>query len=145
MEEIYKDVKGYEGYYQISNYGNIRSLAREVKTSKGGLFPVKEKILKPRMESQGYVMNALQKDGKFKNKKVHHLVWDAFGDGTEISYPNFIIDHIDQNRANNRIDNLRIVNNRENQFNRKDSVEFRGAYYRKDSNNYYSKIQYNKK
>ena len=61
MEEIWKDVKGYEGLYQVSNMGRVRSLSR----IDGNNHPVKERIMKPSMSS-GYLYVGLRKQGKQK-------------------------------------------------------------------------------
>ena len=52
--EIWKDVKGYEGYYEVSNIGNVRSVDRMVKHSKGGLRIYKDKMLVPNKSVDGY-------------------------------------------------------------------------------------------
>lgn len=52
--EIWKDIKGYEGYYQVSNMGRIKSVARERKTKGGGLYQIKELIKKQELSKRGY-------------------------------------------------------------------------------------------
>lgn len=102
MEEIWKDIEGFEGIYQVSNLGRIKSL-------KFG----KEKIRK--IHNNGFKNTVtLCKNGKFKNYKVHQLVAQAFipnpDNRTEI-------DHIDTNTSNNRVENLRWVTHKENMNN----------------------------
>ena len=70
MEEIWKDIKGYEGIYQVSNLGRVKSLHHN-----------KEKILKNRLGANGYYSVALNKNGKIKYLGVHRLVAIAFVDG----------------------------------------------------------------
>ena len=81
-EEIWKDVVGYEGLYQISSLGRLKSLERTVKhiskAGKKGLSVKKEKILKCAKDACGYMHARLAKDGKFTLYKVHHLVASAF-------------------------------------------------------------------
>ena len=101
MKEIWKDIPGYEGIYQVSNLGRVKSLERiimgrwhEVKT--------KEKILKPRI-TNGYLRLQLFKSNKAKNFFLHRLVAMAF-----ISNPNNYIEinHKDENHFNNNVNNL---------------------------------------
>ena len=90
--EVWKDIKGYEGTYQVSSYGRVKSL-------KYG----KERILKSRVNSYGYLHLNLCKNGKSYNKKIHRLIAEAF-----IPNPKNLpeINHKDENKLNNNIDNL---------------------------------------
>lgn len=104
MEEIWKDIKGYEGLYQVSNLGRVKSLERILKhkTTYGGTYTVKEKILKPK-EDKGYYRYSLSNSGKNKLFFGHRLVAEAF-----IPNPQhyLIVNHKDENPHNNRADNL---------------------------------------
>ena len=102
MEEIWKDIKGYEGVYQVSNLGNVKSVERFVKHSCGGNKVVKEKILKTGKRA-GYYSVLLSKEGVHKNFCVHRLVAEAFLDN-----PNNLpcVNHKDENKTNNYVDNL---------------------------------------
>lgn len=89
--EIWKDIKGYEGLYQVSNLGNIKSLFRY------------KKILKPTKNTLGYLKVSLYKDKKIKVMSVHRLVAEAFLENTN----NFTdINHKDGNKTNNKVENL---------------------------------------
>lgn len=90
-KEIWKDIEGYEGFYQVSNLGNVRSLNYG---NKGFV-----KNLKPRIVKDGYYMVNL----KNKNYQIHQLVAKAF-----ISNPNNYVEinHKDENKHNNCADNL---------------------------------------
>lgn len=94
MEEIWKDIKGYEDLYQISNMGNVRSL----NYSRTG----KTEILRPGSD-RGYLCVGLCKNGKAKTYRVHRLVAQAF-----IPNPDELpcINHIDEDKTNNRVENL---------------------------------------
>lgn len=95
MEEEWKDVKGYEGYYKVSNYGRVMSLNYQ----KRGY----SQILKPKINNSGYEHYQLHKEGKFKDFLAHRLVADCFipkEDGKDL------INHKDENPRNNRVDNL---------------------------------------
>lgn len=99
MIEIWKDIKGYESDYQASNLGNIRSL-------KNG----KELLLKPSVKDNLYRAVSLWKNNKATNKYVHKLVWEAFNGETDLK-----VDHIiEGNKSNNRLDNLQVLNHRDN-------------------------------
>ena len=102
MKEIWKDIEGYAGLYQVSNYGNIKSLSRVVKNAYG-IHRTEEKILKPQMKKKGYFQIQLSKDGKQKHYQVHRLVALAFVPNIN-NYP--CINHKDENKSNNHVNNL---------------------------------------
>lgn len=77
--EIWKDIENYEGFYQVSNLGRVRSLERDVYSLNGKLaYHTKEKILVPVFNNRGYACVHLYKNGKMKNMLVHRLVALAF-------------------------------------------------------------------
>ena len=92
VEEIWKDIKGYEGRYKVSNFGRVKSLLGR-----------KEKILKPLNQSKGYYKVILYKENKGENRCIHRLVAETF-----ISNPKNKIDvnHKDGNKHNNNVNNL---------------------------------------
>lgn len=94
MQEIWKDVVGFEGYYKVSNLGNVLSLRRKYSG---------EHLMSPSLDSLGYAVVCLRKNGYKGNKKVHRLVAEAFIPNTD-NLPQ--INHKDENKANNRVDNL---------------------------------------
>jgi hypothetical protein len=106
--EIWKDIKGYEGLYQISNEGRVKALSRVVKSRWGTPKPLKEKEIREIVDSLGYSRLSLSKDGKVKAHKIHRLVAEAFlvGEGQ--------INHIDGNKQNNHVSNLEFCTQREN-------------------------------
>lgn len=97
MEEIWKDIPSYEGFYQASNLGNIRNK--------------KCHILKPQKDHRGYLQVLLYKDKKPKCFRIHRLVWLAFKgpipEGMEIN-------HLDECKTNNNLENLSLVTRTEN-------------------------------
>ena len=99
MGEIWKDIQNYEGSYQVSNYGRVKSLSRV--DSRGNKR--NEKILKGRKNRQGYYDVALCKNGKQKFCRINRLVAQAFIPNPN-NYP--VINHIDGNKANNYVNNL---------------------------------------
>lgn len=110
MQEIWKDIDGYEGIYKISNLGRVKSLRMYA----GNRYKYREKILKPRISSQGYERVSLRKEGKTKDFLVHILVGNAFLDKPDYKCE---INHKDTNRRNNIYTNLEWVTHKENQNN----------------------------
>ena len=108
MEEIWKDIEGYEGKYQVSNLGRVKRLAYtvEVQMPDGRIYerPQKERIIKPCLDSLGrYLIVALHTGKPKTNHLLHRLVAKAFIPNPD-NLP--IINHIDENTQNNRVDNL---------------------------------------
>ena len=111
MEE-WKDIKGYEGLYKVSNKGRVKSVERKVWNSGNQSYnTIKERILKPLNNRDGYVKVRLCKDGKCRTYLIHRLVANAF-----IPNPNEYkeVNHIDENKTNNSIDNLEWCNGKYN-------------------------------
>ena len=113
-QEIWKDIKRYEGRYQVSNWGRIKSLNRTITDCRGRRQIIKEKILKPENVFDGYERVCLFKNGKQKRYRVATLVYEAFvgpiPEGKEL-------DHINGNRTLNIPSNLRAVSHKENCWN----------------------------
>ena len=110
LTEEWRDVKGYEGHYQVSNFGRVRSLDRTCKNSSSGTRKVSGKILKGGLDRNGYHQVLLYKNGKREMKPVHVFVGLHFlkpCPGVHGRYKgNYHIDHDDENTLNNSIDNL---------------------------------------
>lgn len=106
--EKWKDIIGYEGLYQVSNYGNIKSLSFGPKNIN---INRPERLLHISYSSIGYAHVQLYKNGKAKTMNVHRLVATAFVDNP-FNKPE--INHIDANRSNNHADNLEWVTHSEN-------------------------------
>ena len=100
--EQWKDIKGYEGLYQVSNYGRVKSLPKKRITGTG-FYIQKERIMSLQIKTKRYYGVVLTKDGTHKNFLVHRLVADAF-----IENPNNYeeVNHIDCNKLNNKVENL---------------------------------------
>lgn len=92
MEEIWKDIKDYEGLYQISSLGRVKSL-----------WYGKERILKLGKDKDNYLTTNLCKEGKIKIFKVHRLVAQTFIPNPN-NYP--CVNHKDENKQNNTVENL---------------------------------------
>jgi len=112
MKEIWKDIKGYEGYYQVSNLGRVKSLDRLVFTNGYKSKYIKlGKILSNGINGDGYEHVVLYKYGKKLTTKVHRLVAIAFIPNNS-NKPE--VNHIDSNRKNNKLNNLEWVTKSEN-------------------------------
>ena len=103
--EIWKDVVGYEGYYQVSNLGTVKSLDRNVKHPNGGISFVKGKMIKLCFSFRGYLQVALNKDGNKKTIKVHQLVAMSFLKHKPCGMK-LVLNHINFNKLDNRVENL---------------------------------------
>ena len=99
MIELWKDIDGYDGRYQVSNLGRLKSVERQ--TSAGNYL--EERILKQRMDSKGYLRVNLAFDGAQKTVAVHRLVALAFVDKPDGLN---VVNHKDENKLNNRADNF---------------------------------------
>ena len=108
--EKWERIKGYEKYYEISNFGNVKSLDREISNKKGS-YTKKGRLLKKSYTSTGYLKVELTKNKKKKSFKVHRLVAQAFIPNPE-SKPN--VNHIDGNPLNNNFKNLEWCTQKEN-------------------------------
>lgn len=98
MQEIWKNVKGYEGLYEVSNFGRVKSLR-------------KEKILKLGRDKKGYLIVGLCKNGKQRTFKAHRLVTEHFlNNPYNLPYVN----HKDGNKTNNNVSNLEWCTQKEN-------------------------------
>ena len=110
MKEIWKNIKGYENLYEVSNYGNVRSLDHYRNNNNGIAFQ-KGKILKPGIQNTGYASVVLSKEGKTKCYKVHRLVAETFIPNTN-NYK--CVNHKDENKLNNMVENLEWCNHEYN-------------------------------
>ena len=102
MKEIWKDIVGYEGLYQISNFGNVRSL--NYRKTKGVIHLIKTKI-----NNSGYIVVKLNKGGNQKTYTVHRLValhFSNFIPEPNKTINNYVVNHKDENKLNNDIHNL---------------------------------------
>tara|TARA_R110001599_G_scaffold285705_1_gene488073 strand:+ start:284 stop:769 length:486 start_codon:yes stop_codon:yes gene_type:complete len=133
-KEKWKDVKNYEGIYQVSNLGNLKSLATS-----------SPKIINGTVTDKKYRRVGLTKNKITSNKMFHIIIAEAFFNYNKSS--GFIIDHIDNNPLNNNIDNLQIITQRENCSKDKKgySSNYVGVSFDKRRNKWVSQIQINGK
>ena len=113
MQEVWKDIEGYEGFYQVSNLGRVKSL-QAMKYShiqKCAISVKREKILRPYPDTKKYLLVDLKRNGKRDTQKVHRLVANAFI-ANENYYPQ--VNHKDENKQNNCVENLEWCNSQYN-------------------------------
>lgn len=103
MDEIWKDINGYEGYYQVSNLGRVKSLDRLVNSKNNSKRLSKGYLLKQVQDKYGYLKVCLSIKHKHKSKFVHRLVAEAFIENPD-NLP--VINHKDENPSNNNVSNL---------------------------------------
>lgn len=103
-EERWSSIRGFEGFYEISTLGRVKSLARVVQKSNGAMMRIKERIMKPRSQKSGHLLIWLCRNGQSQARNVHRLVADAFlspcPEGMECCHNNGIA-------SDNRLENLR--------------------------------------
>jgi hypothetical protein len=112
--EIWKDIPEFEGYYQVSNLGNVKSLSRTILGKNDVPTLLKEKMLKFSTSTNGYYQVILCKNSDRKIFKVHSLVAICFLNHIPDGTHNVVIDHINEIKTDNRIENLRLIGHREN-------------------------------
>ena len=102
-KEVWRDIEGYEGLYQVSSEGRVKSLERKLPHWRGGERIQKERILKPRVDRDGYLRLDLHAGGKTRTFFVHRLVCQAFHENPD-NKPQ--INHINEIKTDNRACNL---------------------------------------
>jgi hypothetical protein len=107
--EIFKTISGYEGIYEVSNLGRVKSLQRVIIRSDGRKRTIQEKF-KEGTHSKGYKrISLIDSCGNVKHCYVHRLVMSTF-----VGYSDLYVDHIDGDKTNNCLENLRYATNSEN-------------------------------
>lgn len=110
MRKIWKYVKGYEGLYKVSNYGEVKRMSGKVPRG-DGFIGVKGGVLIPKDNGKGYLRVKLTKNNKEKRIMLHRLIATAFVENP-LNKPN--VNHIDGNKKNNTINNLEWCTQSEN-------------------------------
>jgi len=136
--EVWKDVPNYEGLYQVSSIGRVKSFI----TWRG----INERILKAAIHSTGYLIVSLKKYSKQKMLKVHKLVAMAFHGHIPDGTNKIVVDHINNNKLDNRVANLRLTTNRDNcskdQKSKGRSSQYTGVYLDKKTKKWQAEINF---
>ena len=132
--ETFKDIPKWEGIYQVSNMGRVKSLARK--------WSPKESILTPAVSQDKYLKVDLKANGRREQAEVNRLVALAFLDSDYVA-KGLVCDHKDRDRQNNNLSNLRVATHRVNSQNTCNSRDLIGAYKRPTSDRWTSAIHIN--
>ena len=134
MREIWKIIGGFESY-EVSNLGRIKSFKCN-----------REKILKPCEDVHGYLHVSLHKDLKRKTKNIHKLVAIAFLGHNPCGHK-LVVDHINNNKLDNNVENLQLITNRENAYKTqgKYSSKYKGVNFHKPNKKWRARIMINGK
>lgn len=131
--EIWINIPDYDGLYQVSNLGRVKSFSK--------VRGENEKILKQYLNKHGYYFVRLHKDGKTKNKTTHRLVWESFNGKTNM----YVLHNVEGNKLDNRLCNLHIGDCRQNTtdyfLSKPKSSKYIGVSFNKKSNKWMSRIQ----
>jgi hypothetical protein len=148
-KEVWKDIIDYEGLYQVSDLGRVKSLSRSIIRSDGFVFKAKSMFLKQYVDKQKYHNVWLYKNSKRKAFKVHVLVATMFLNYNSKNTKNLVVDHKSNLRNLNSVNDIQIITNRENcSKNRKDKItssKYIGVCFDKHNNKWKSSIYTNKK
>lgn len=132
--EVWKDIPDYQGLYQVSNLGNVKSLRFN-----------KERILSPR-QSKGYYLVGLCLNNKRKTMGIHQLVAIAFLNHIPNGHK-IIVDHINDIKTDNRVENLQVITQRENSYKTQGnySSKYKGVNWHKAASKWRSSVRINGK
>ena len=142
--EIWKDIPGYEGLYQVSNLGRVVSIKRQVCGKLGSIRTINDKILKATISNEGYRKVKLYIHNQpTQSFSVHRIVIESFIGKQE----GLVVDHIDNNRLNNYLENLRYCTNIDNNtiFRKPSKHGHIGIECNMSTNRWRGKIKINKK
>jgi len=140
VQEEFREIENYEGLYEISNYGRIKSLERIVKNRFSSRI-VSERILNFNIDKDGYHLVSLSHKSKVSKKKVHQLVAIAFLNHTPCGLQ-IVVDHRDMIKNNNFVHNLQLITNRENLSRiKRGSSKYTGVHLDKKSKKWRSSIR----
>lgn len=147
QKEIWKDIPGYEKLYQVSNIGRIKSLKRFIVRGNNGWI-CKESILTNKFDNHGYYFISLSKNRTKRQFFIHKLVLMAFTGYNSNGRYDKVIDHINNIKTDNRLENLQIITQRENtskdKFRINTTSKYIGVYWNKHAKQWAARITVNK-
>lgn len=144
-KEVWRSIIGYESLYMVSDLGRVKSLERTVTKKNGAKVIFSEKILKPSLTTSGYLGVSLSYKGVKRTYRNHVLVAVAFLNHKPNGHL-LVVDHINENKEDNRVANLRIVSNRKNLSRRKNtSSKYPGVHFNKKSRKWIASISIDNK
>lgn len=134
--EIWKSIPNYDEKYQVSNLGNVKSLHFG-----------KERILRKHISTNGYLILILYKDKKPQTRTIHQLVAEAFLNHKPDGSQNIVVDHINNNKLDNNINNLQLITQRQNKTKdqKETSSKYVGVVWNKRNKKWMSSIRNNGK
>jgi hypothetical protein len=139
--EIWKDIPGFEGNYQVSDLGRVKSLSREVLGSKNSTYLINERFLKLQISKQGYYIITFRKNNEVKTYSVHQLVAICFLNHTPCGYK-IEVNHKDRKRLNNRLSNLELLTRVEHSkhTHQNKTSSFRGVTWNKNDKKWVARV-----
>jgi len=140
--EEWKDIHNYKELYQVSDLGRVKRLSYVRFMDVNNSYSIyKEKILKQSIQKSKYLGVSLSKNNKKKTYSIHQLIAKSFLNHNYSKNIGLVVDHIDNNRLNNKLNNLQIITHRKNSSkDRKGSSTYTGVFFRKDCNKWCSSI-----
>ena len=146
MNEIWKDVPNYDGLYQVSNLGNVKSLPRIIYRDGKIPVPLKGKTLSNVLKKRGYLCVVLHANGLKKQYEVQQLIAMTFLGHVPCGMK-MVVDHINDVKTDNRVENLQVVTNRHNACKTQGrySSQYKGVSWCKSSNSWMSRIEIDRK
>lgn len=145
--EIWKPVKNFEGFYEVSNLGRVKSLSRLVSRPNKSNYTKKETILSQTTNRSGYKRIILSVNSIQKTTVVHILVAESFLNHDRNNNDLIIVDHINNIRNDNRLNNLQLITQRENtsKDQKNTSSKYTGVCFKKEKNTWQAAIRINGK
>jgi hypothetical protein len=125
--------------YEVSNLGRVKRIKRKLIDKNGVVQPICEQLVKNRVTRQGYIHTTVRHNNKYVVLKMHRLLCSHF---IHSLLPTDCVDHINGNRGDNTLSNLRLATHSQNSYNKK---SVRGYYWRKDRSKWRAQIYVNKK